>query len=79
MKSKNKKRIANIIVLLLLLISVLASAYLYYCPADYVKTSNGEIYIRDGKPYIYHTDVFGKTFIFEDGVRVYVTIPDYMD
>lgn len=76
MVCKNKKAI-NVIVLVLLVINILLSIFFYYSPAEYVKTSNGEVYLVNGEPYIYHRDIFGNTFIFEDGVRVYVTIPVY--
>ena len=79
MKTKRRYKIINIIIAIILLLSILSAVYFYYCPSDYVKTSKGDVYLRDGKPYIYHTDPFGNTFIFEDGVRVYVAIPNYID
>ena len=77
MKSIKKKKFVNVIVLVALIISIFLSVFFYYSPAEYVKTANGEIYLVDGKPYIYHTDLFGNTFIFDNGVRVYVAVPNY--
>lgn len=77
MKSIKKQKVINVIVLVALIISIFLSVFFYYSPAEYVKTANGEIYLVDGEPYIYHRDLFGNTFIFDDGVRVYVAIPNY--
>ncbi len=67
----------NIIMVIALVISFLLSVFFYYSPAEYVKTASGEVYLVDGEPVIYHTDIFGNTFIFDGGVRVYVAIPTY--
>lgn len=77
MKSINKKKVINVFVLVALIISILLSVFFYYCPTEYVKNADGEIYLVDGKPFIYHTDLFGNTFIFENGVRVYIAVPVY--
>lgn len=72
-----KKKVINIIVLIALIASILLSVFFYYCPTEYVKNADGEIYLVDGKPFIYHTDLFGNTFIFDNGIRVYVAVPVY--
>ena len=77
MKSIKKTKVINVIVLVALIISILLSVCFYYCPTDYVKTPDGEIHLVDGKPFIYHTDLFGNTFVFDNGVRVYVAVPVY--
>lgn len=77
MKSMNKKKVINIFVLITLIMSILLAVFFYYCPAEYVKTADGEIYLVDGKPFIYHTDLFGNTFIYDNGIRVYVAVPVY--
>lgn len=76
MAYKNRK-IINITVLVVLFLSIFLSVFFYYSPAEYVKTVDGEIYLVNGEPYIYHTDLFGNTFIFDNGIRVYVAIPVY--
>lgn len=77
MKSIKKKRIINIFVLILLTASILLSVFFYYSPAEYVKNADGDIYLVNGEPFIYHTDLFGNTFIFDNGIRVYVAVPVY--
>lgn len=73
---KNKKvKIALISILLAINLFLLVS--FYYCPAHYAKTVNGEVALVNGQPVIYHTDIFGNTFIFDNGLRVYVAVPDY--
>ena len=75
---KNKKfRIA--LISILLAINVFLLVFFYYCPAHYAKTSNGEVAIVSGKPVIYHTDIFGNTFIFDGPFRVYCEVPDYYE
>lgn len=73
---KNPKTI-NIFVLIVLIVSILLSVFFYYSPAEYVKNSNGEIHLVNGEPFIYHKDLFGNTFVFDSGTRVYVTVPVY--
>lgn len=74
---KNKKmKIALISILLVFNIFLLA--FFYYCPAHYLKNSKGDVALINGEPYIYHTDIFGNTFIFDNGLRVYCVIPDYI-
>lgn len=76
--TRNKKmKIA--LISILLAINAFLLVFFYYCPAHYVKTSDGKISIVNGEPYIYHTDIFGNTFIFDHGVRVYVAVPNYRD
>lgn len=77
MKSIKKVKVINVIVLIALIISILLSVFFYYCPTDYVKTPDGEIHLVNGKPFIYHTDIFGNHFVFDNGVRVYVAVPVY--
>ena len=77
MKSIKNKKVINIIVLIALIVSVLLAVFFYYSPAEYVKTADGEVYLVNGEPFIYHTDLFGNTFIFENGVRVYIAVPVY--
>jgi hypothetical protein len=77
MKSIKKQKVINVIVLVALIISIFLSVFFYYSPAEYVKTQSGEIYLVNGEPYIYHTDLFGNTFIFDNGVRVYAEVPNY--
>ena len=79
MSKTNKKKMVNILLLIILVLSILTSVFCYYCPADYVKTPTGEISLVNGEPYIYHTDLFGNTFIFDNGIRVYVAIPTYRE
>lgn len=79
MKSNKKTKFINVIVLIDLVISILLAVFFYYCPTDYVKTPDGEISLVDGKPFIYHTDLFGNTFVFDNGVRVYVAVPQYRE
>ena len=75
---KNKKfRIA--LISILLAINVFLLVFFYYCPAHYAKTKNGEVAIVGGKPVIYHTDIFGNTFIFDGPFRVYCEVPDYYE
>lgn len=73
---KNKK-IKIALISILLATNVFLIVFFYYCPAHYAKTANGEVAIVNGKPVIYHTDIFGNTFIFDGGLRVYCEIPDY--
>ena len=77
MKSIKKTKIINVVVLVVLIISIFLSIFFYYSPAEYVKTADGDVYLVDGEPVIYHKDLFGNTFVFDDGVRVYVAIPNY--
>lgn len=77
MKSMNKKKVINIFVLVALIMSILLAVFFYYSPAEYVKNADGEIYLVDGEPFIYHTDLFGNTFVFDNGIRVYVAVPVY--
>lgn len=67
----------NILVAVALVISIFLAIFFYYSPAEYVKTASGEVYLVDGEPIIYHTDIFGNTFVFDGGIRVYVAIPQY--
>ncbi len=77
MKSKKRNIVIKIIIILLLLVISFLAIFFYYCPADYVKTEDGEVYLVNGEPQIYHRDMFGNTFVFDNGVRVYVAIPEY--
>lgn len=79
MKLLKNKKIINVLVLISLIVSIFLSVFFYYSPAEYLKNSAGEIYLNNGEPYIYHKDLFGNTFIFDNGVRVYVAIPNYRD
>lgn len=77
MKTVKNKKVINIFVLIILIISILLSVFFYYSPAEYVKNVDGDIYLVNGEPFIYHTDLFGNTFIFDNGIRVYVAVPVY--
>ncbi len=77
MKTVKNKKVINIFVLIILIISILLSVFFYYSPAEYVKNADGDIYLVNGEPFIYHTDLFGNTFIFDNGIRVYVAVPVY--
>lgn len=80
MKATAKINIIVLIALIIsLIISILISVFFYYSPAEYVKTASGEVYLVDGEPIIYHTDLFGHTFIFDNGVRVYIAVPVYAE
>lgn len=73
---KNKK-VKIALISILLAINLFLLVFFYYCPAHYAKTVNGEVALVNGQPVIYHTDIFGNTFIFDNGLRVYVAVPDY--
>ena len=63
--------------LVALIISIFLSVFFYYSSAEHVKTADEDVCLADGEPVIYHKALFGNTFIFDDGVRVYVAIPNY--
>lgn len=73
---KNKK-VKIALISILLAINLFLLVFFYYCPAHYAKTVNGDVALVNGQPVIYHTDIFGNTFIFDNGLRVYVAVPDY--
>ena len=75
---KNKKVIITL-VSILLVINAFLLVFFYYCPAHYVKNSKGEVALVNGEPFVYHTDIFGNTFVFDDGFRVYCAIPEHVD
>ena len=77
MMSSKSKKIINILMLIVLTISILFAVFFYYSPAEYVKTASGEVYLVDGEPIIYHTDLFGNTFVFDGGIRVYAAVPEH--
>lgn len=52
---------------------------IYESPEKYVLNEKGEVYHdANGQPIVYHTDLFGKTFYKDNGIRVYSAVPDYM-
>ena len=75
---KNKK-VKITLISILLAINVFLLVFFYYCPAHYVKNSKGEVALVNGEPVIYHTDIFGNTFVFDGGLRVYSAVPEYID
>lgn len=75
---KNKK-VKIALVSILMAINVFLLVFFYYSPAHYVKNSKGEISLVNGEPFIYHTDIFGHTFVFDHGIRVYIAVPQYRD
>ena len=75
---KNKK-VKITLISILLAINVFLLVFFYYCPAHYVKNSKGEVALVNGEPVIYHTDIFGNTFVFDGGLRVYCAVPEYID
>lgn len=79
MKLIKNKKVKIALISILLVINVFLFVFFYYCPAHYAKTSNGEVALVNGEPVIYHTDIFGNTFIFDGGFRVYVAVPAYYE
>lgn len=76
---KKVKITLSILIALLLAANIFLLVFFYYCPASYITDKNGDIVLTDGKPFIYHTDIFGNTFIFDNGLRVYVAVPEYVE
>lgn len=79
MKLIKNKKVKIALIAILLAINTFLLVFFYYAPAHYVKNSKGEVALINGEPYIYHTDIFGNTFIFDNGLRVYVAVPVYME
>lgn len=79
MKLLKNKKVKIALISILLAINIFLLVFLYYCPAYYVKDKNGEVTLINGEPYIYHTDLFGNTFIFDGCFRVYCAVPNYME
>lgn len=77
MKVLKNKKVKIALISILLAINLFLLVFFYYCPAHYAKTVNGDVALVNGQPVIYHTDIFGNTFIFDNGLRVYVAVPDY--
>lgn len=77
MKFLKNKKVKIALISILLAINLFLLVFFYYCPAHYAKTVNGEVALVNGQPVIYHTDIFGNTFIFDNGLRVYVAVPSY--
>lgn len=57
-------------------LAVVCAFALYKSEPQYVKNEKGENYIdANGNPEIYYKDLFGRTFIYADGLRLYVAKP----
>lgn len=79
-KTKKKLATAIIFICLAVVFIFLGVFFLYDSPAKYVPTQDGAVYINsDGKPILYYTDLFGRTFYDENGKRVYAAVPKYVD
>lgn len=71
------KVIAGILGFVVLLVGLF---FMYKSPVKYVLTKEGDVYHdENGQTIVYHTDLFGNTFIYDRGIRVYVSVPTYMD
>lgn len=79
MKALKNKKVKIAAAAVLLALDIFLLVFFYYAPAHYVKTSSGETALVNGEPVIYHTDIFGNTFTFDGGMRVYGEVPQYID
>lgn len=79
MKFFKNKKFKIVLITFLLAIDIFLLVFFYYCPAHYVKTSDGKVSLVNGEPSIYHTDIFGNTFVFDHGIRVYISVPEYRE
>lgn len=78
--SKSRVAIKIIVAILALALALTAVFFLYDSPASYVPDSNGNIYLNsDGKPFLYYTDLFGNTFVSENGKRIYTAVPVFVE
>lgn len=78
--SKKMTAIKIIVVVFAAILIFLGVFFLYDSPAEYVVTQDNKVYLdKDGEPYLYYKDLFGKTFTVENGKRAYHAVPVLID